>query len=293
MMHNKLLIEKDDPAFTLYDPAIHKNLKDFVIQEYPYDVEFLNDKVDAIYGKRDRPRAVFFTPLENRTSITRAYALQLKPLGKKFKDKLNFYIQDAEKVTRKYKLKGDANYIIFDTDMEKSKYRFIDKVFNGSIDVPALIEFTQKFLEKKAPKYIRSADVNPDDLQEPVYPVVAKTYNEIVFDKTKHVFLRFYDKMMQRYPEQFQMRKEWWKVGRNFMNNTKDILIAEIEVNDNDILDYFNKEMNLNHYYFLFTKTQKEKPFVYKDNVNATDLIKFAEKIITQEDENAKIKKDL
>jgi hypothetical protein len=289
MMHNKQFIGPGIPPFAIYSAEQYKTLNDFLLREYPFDVEFLNEKVEKIYVKRNLPRAVLYTQFTNRTNEILKYASLLQGLGKKYKDKVSFYLQDTDqKSNRKFKLVGDATYIIFDIDSSKSKYRYIDKVFNGSIDAEALMEFTQKFIEGKAPIYIRSAELNKDDLEEPVYPVVAMTYNDVVLDTKKHVFLRFYDKMMQRFSDQFLMRKEWWKVGRNYTNNTKDILIAEIEVNDNDVLEYFTKEMNNGHYYFLFTKKQKKTPFVYKGNINATDLIAFAEDIIKKEEPEVK-----
>eukprot|EP00829_Urostomides_striatus_P013998 TRINITY_DN4011_c0_g1_i3.p1 TRINITY_DN4011_c0_g1~~TRINITY_DN4011_c0_g1_i3.p1 ORF type:complete len:295 (+),score=48.16 TRINITY_DN4011_c0_g1_i3:571-1455(+) len=241
MMHNKQFIGPGIPPFAIYSAEQYKTLNDFLLREYPFDVEFLNEKVEKIYAKRNLPRAVLYTQFTNRTNEILKYAMILQGLGKKYKDKVSFYLQDTDqKSNRKFKLVGDATYIIFDIDSSKSKYRYIDKVFNGSIDAEALMEFTQKFIEGKAPIYIRTAELNKDDLEEPVYPVVAMTYNNVVLDTKKHVFLRFYDKMMQRFSDQFQMRKEWWKVGRNYTNNTKDILIAEIEVNDNDVLEYLS-----------------------------------------------------
>lgn len=292
MFHNKQLLEAGDQAFTVYRPHKFGSLKDFIIQRYPYDVEFLNDKVDAIYNLRPLPRAIVFTPYTNRTEKIKQYALQLKQLGKRFAGKLNFYLQDADsKTAKKFKFQGDATYIILDTDPEKSKYRYQEKIFQGTIDVNALIEFTQQFLDEKAPKYIRTAEVNKDDLSEPVYPVVAKTFNEVVYNPAKHVFLRFYDKMMQRYTEHFEMRKETWKVGKNFTDNKKNILIAEIETNDNDVPEYYMKEMNShNHFFFMFSKKQKSTPIVYKGRVNATDMIKFINEIVDKED---KMKVDL
>lgn len=293
MMHNKIFMGPGIPQFATYSADQYKTLKDFVLREYPFDVEFLNDKVEIIYSRRNLPRAVLYTSFANRTTETLKYASLLQGLGKKYKDKVSFYMQDSDqRSARKFKLVGDATYIIFDTDSAKTKYRYIDKVFNGSIDAEALIQFTQKFIDGKAPKYIRTAEVNKDDLEEPVYPVVAKTYDEVVLNTKKHVFLRFYDKMMQRFTDQFQMRKEWWKVARNYTNNTRDILIAEIEVNDNDILEYFSKEMSNNHYYFLFTKKEKSNPYIYKGAANATNLIAFAEEIIKKEEGDV-IKTDL
>jgi hypothetical protein len=287
MMHNKMFLEPNDQQYTIYRQHKYNSLKEFVLRRYPYDVEVLNDKVESIYAQRHVPRAVLFTPMVNRSEKVREYALQMRALGRRFDGKLNVYLQDAEaRSARKFKLAGDATYIIFDLDVEKSKYRYTEKVFNGSLDVKALIDFTDLFLAEKAPLYIRSAEVNPDDLSEPVYPVVAKTYSSVVYDTSKHVFIRFFDKMVQRFAEQFTMRKEWWKVARNYTNNTRNILIAEIEVNDNDVSDYFQKEMSTyNHYFFLYTKRQKKTPYVYKGKHNATDLIAFAESIITKEDQ--------
>jgi len=291
MLHNKRFLEAADDLFAVYDPVKYKTMKDFIIREYPYKVEFINDKVETIHGYRNLPKAVLYTPYTNRSKEIKEYALKFKALGKKFDGLFNVYIQDADpKLARKYRMQGDATYMIFDTDEEKSKYRFSDKVFNESLDVEALINFTQKFLDKKLERYIRSAEINKDDLSEPVYPVVAKTYDSVVKDPTKHVFIRFYDKMMQRFTEHFQMRKEWWKVGRNLTDN-KDILICELEITDNDISEYFSRQMSAeNHYFFLFTKKQKTKPYVYKGKMAAADLIAFAKDTIKKEEQ---VKTDL
>jgi len=292
MFHNKKFIEAQDAPFTMYAPDKYKSMREFVISEYPYDVEIANDKVEAIYNYRNLPRAILFTPMVNRSKEVLDYALKMKPLGRKFDGKINLYLQDADpKTVRKFKLHGDANFIIFDTDMEHSKYRYTGKVFNGSIDVDALIDFTQRFFEKKVEKYIRTSEINKDDLDEPVYPVVASTFESVVNDPNKHVFIRFYDKMMQRYTEHFSMRKEWWKVGKNYTANTKGVLVCEIEINDNDVPGYFTREMNANNlYFFLFTKKQKQTPYAYRGKIDANSLIAFAEEIIAEED---KMKIDL
>jgi hypothetical protein len=285
MLHNKKFLDPEDPKYTVYKASEFKSLKDFIIAKYPYDIEIINDKVDTIYGYRPLPRAVLYTPLVNRSSEAREYALTMKKLGRKFAGKLNVFLQDADgKTARRFRLEGDATYIIFDTDKSSSKYRYTGKTFNESIDVDALIEFSQQFLDGKAPKYIRTAELNKDDLDEPVYPVVAKTYDSVVKDPKKHVFIRFYDKMMQRYSDQFQMRKEWWKVGKNLTNNDKDILISEIETNDNDIDDFFIKEMANSHFYFMLTKKEKKTPYVYTGPINATDIIAFAHATIKKDD---------
>ncbi len=284
MFHNKKFIESGDEAFAIYTPEKYTTLRNFVIREYPYKVEILNDKVESIYNMRPLPRAVLFTPFTNRSKEVLQLALQLKPLGKKFDGKFNIYLQDPGiKLTRKCRMDTNATFMIFDLDKQKHKYRYPGKAFDGKLDINALIEFTQMYLDGHAPRYICGVEPNPDDLDEPVYPVVARTFDGIVNDPNKHVFLRFYDKMVQRYAEQFQMRKEWWKVGRNYTNNSRDIFIGEIEVNDNDVPEEYLKHMSEGKYYFLFTKKYKE-PFIYTGRVNATDLIKFAEEHITKED---------
>ena len=83
---------------------------------------------------------------------------------------------------------------------------------------------------------------------------------------------------MQRFTEHFNMRKEWYKVARYFLNTTiDDFVIAEIETKDNDVSRYFLNELENGHYYFLFKKDNKDKPIVYPVKVDAEALIKFAE----------------
>jgi len=288
MIHNKKFIEPADSKYTIYDKKTYSDIKNFIINEYPYDIEILNDRLEAIYAQRNLPRAVLFTPFANRTKEVQLLALQMKPLAQKYKGKLNLYIQDADSRTAKrFKFSGNATYMIFNTDGEK--YRYLDKVFDNQLDIAELIKFTENFFAGKLIRYIRSAEVNKDDLGEPVFPVVAKTYNEVVLDPKKHVFVRFYDKMIQRYAEQFAMRKEWWKVGRNFTNNKKDILITEIETNDNDVSDFFSKKMQEGKNFFLFTKKNKKEPIVYTGKPVAEELIKFINDIVEKEEPAKKV----
>eukprot|EP00826_Nyctotherus_ovalis_P046822 TRINITY_DN5328_c0_g1_i5.p1 TRINITY_DN5328_c0_g1~~TRINITY_DN5328_c0_g1_i5.p1 ORF type:complete len:506 (-),score=178.55 TRINITY_DN5328_c0_g1_i5:145-1662(-) len=278
--HNKILVGAGDEAFVKYSAEKYSNLRNFVIQEYPYAIDYRTDKVDQIFLLRKRPAAVLFTPFTNRSEEVRSLALQMKPLAFKYKEKFNVYIEDSElRTSRVHRFNSNATYIIFDIDQDDSKYRYTDKDLGDSFDVNDLIKFTQLALEGKVPKYIRSAVFNKDDLSLPVVTVNANSYNEVVKDPTKHVFLRYYDKMIQRFTEQYQMRVEWYKVGRHYLNETRDdLIIAEIEVKDNDVPKYFLKEMTeKDHYYFLFKKDGKDKPIVYTGEVKAEKLIKFLE----------------
>lgn len=291
--HNKKILGKDDEKFVKYVADKYSSLREFLLQEYPYPIDFKSDKVNRIFAMRKRPEAVLFTPFENRTEQIYSLLQQIKPLAFKYKDKFNIYIEDTRsREGRLHRFEGNATFIIFDIDKEDSKYKYYDKVFYDQIDVNALIDFTQSFLNGKAPKYIRSAEFNKDDLNLPVVTVLASSYNEVVKDPTKHVFLRYYDKMLQRYTEQYEMRMEWYKVARYFLKNTReDLIIAEIETKDNDVPKYFLTEMkNNDHYFFLFTKDNKENPIVYTGEVKAEKLIKFVEghigggKPLTKED---------
>ena len=291
MFHNKRYIEKGDEEFKAYSKDEYSSLKDFLIEEYPYAIEELSSKVESIYQLRHRPLGILFTPFENRTEITKNLALQMKPLGKKFKGKLNIYLEDTNSpVAKKYGFHEGANFMIFDIDKESSKYRYQDKVFQDTIDVDALIEFTQNYIDGKAPRYIRSAEVIKEDLHEIVTPVVSKTFNQIVKDPTKHVFIRYFNKMLQRFDEHFKMRKVWYNVGRHYLAEKRDdFLIAEIEIHDNDVPQHYLDKMEEGHYYFLFTKDNKEDPIIYTGDVDENELIKFAEKHIGSKKTTSKI----
>lgn len=290
--HNKQLLGKDDEKFVKYTADKYSNLREFILQEYPYPIDFKSDKVNRIFAMRKRPEAVLFTPFENRTEQVYSLIQQMKPLALKYKDKFNLYIEDTRsREGRLHRFEGNATFIIFNIDKDDSKYRYSDKVFYDQIDVNSLIDFTQSFLDGKAPRYIRSAEFNKDDLGLPVVSVIASSFDEVVKDPTKHVFLRYYNKMEQRFSEHYEMRTEWYKVGRHFLNNTReDLIIAEIETKDNDVPKYFIKEMLENdHYFFLFTKDNKENPIVYKGEPKADKLIKFVEEQIGTEKGKVKI----
>jgi len=290
-IHTKKLVEPNEDLFVKYSADKYSSLKDFAIKEYPYAIDYRTDKVDQIFGMRSRPAAVLFTSFANRTEEVLSLAKQMKPLARKYKDKFNIYIEDAElRSSKLHRFYSNATYIIFDNDEEGTKYRYTDKNFDDQIDVNELIAFTQLALDGKVPKYIRSAEFNKDDLALPVVTVIANSYNEVVKDPTKHVFLRYYDKMLQRFEEQYRMRAEWYKVGRHYLNKTRnDLIIAEIEVKNNDVPKYFLKAMTeKNLYYFLFLKDSKNKPIPYEGEVNAEKLIKFLEAHIGSKNTNTK-----
>jgi protein disulfide-isomerase A1 len=279
-IHRKKLVEPNEDLFVKYMKDKYSSLKDFVIEEYPYAIDYRTDKVNQIFEMRPRPAAVLFTPFTNRTEEVLSLAKQMKPLAQKYKGKFNIYVENSElRSSKLHRFNSNATYIIFDIDDDSSKYRYTDKDFDDQIDVNEYIKFTQLVLDGKAPKYIRSAIFNKDDLSLPVVTVIANSYNEVVKDPTKHVFIRYYDKILQRFEEQYKMRVEWYKVGRHYLNETRDdLIIAEIEVKDNDVPKYFLKQMTeKNHYYFLFKKGSKDKPIVYEGEVKAEKLIKFVE----------------
>ena len=85
-------------------------------------MEYIDDKVREIYSRRNRPAAILFTPFANRTDDVHAFALQMKPLGRKFKKNFNFYLEDVgTSFAKLHKFEGNATFIIFDIDEEGTK----------------------------------------------------------------------------------------------------------------------------------------------------------------------------
>jgi len=213
--------------------------------------------------------------------------MQLKEQAIKYKNKILFYIQEVNKeFMAKHKVKSNAFFMIHDTD--KSKYRF-EREINETVHIHKLGPFIDQFTIKNLTKYIRSAERNiQDELENSVFPLVGSNFEKIVLDPKKAVFVRIYDKMLQRNDDKFLERKEWLNLAKHYKTKRDKILISEIDISDNDLPYELEKFISPNsHNIFAFPIGEnknwtKQAPnnteYKFNDTMNFKNLDNFIQK---------------
>lgn len=178
--------------------------------EYPYPVSALTaneviewlkelsvpvlDQVNAenyrVYATSDKPLAyVFIDPSsENKDELIDA----IRPVAKKYKSKMNFvwidaiHFGDHAKALNLREAKWPAFVV---QDMTKQLKYPLDQSIEVSPE--AVSNLVQQYLDGKVEPTLKSEPI-PESQDEPVYVVVGKNFEEVVFDDSKDVFIEFY-----------------------------------------------------------------------------------------------------
>jgi protein disulfide-isomerase A1 len=164
-------------------------------------VNFLNDnKVPlldevgqenyAVYAQSGLPLAYLFVDQEdsNRDQLL----ADLKPIAKEHKGKINFVSIDAAKFADHGKaLNLDPTkfpaFVI--QDLEKQlKFPFSQE---KALSMSAVADFANQYVAGKLEPVLKSEPI-PETQDSPVYTLVGKTFDGIVFDDKKDVFIEFY-----------------------------------------------------------------------------------------------------
>jgi len=140
-----------------------------------------------------------------------------------------------------------------------------------TVDAEALKEFTSQYLSKQLQPTIKSEEI-PTSNDGPVKVVVAKNFDTIVKDSSKHVLLEFYAPWCGHCKT---LAPIWEQLGTDFAS-TSDIVIAKIDATANDV----DPKLGIRGFptIKLFLKDGKEAPVDYEGNRSKADLIEFITK---------------
>ena len=223
------------------------------------------------------------------------YSMQLSELSMKYSHKLSFYLKVLDPdFCRLHKIKSNtpATFFIFDNSSgADTNYRLTSE--SNLLDTSRIAYFIESFFSKSLKRYIRSATLNPDDLTNTVYPIVGSTFDEIVYDSAKTVFVRFYSKYSTRGEENMKIVKDWREVAKYYNDKTRNVLICEMEITDNDVPSDVEAELGKDGGIFAFPMTEqgrklpkikaitKKKGYRYTGPLTFTSLLAFTAKFVS------------
>ncbi|KAI0771623.1 protein disulfide isomerase [Trametes elegans] len=205
------------------------------IEEWIKDLSIpILDEVGAenyqVYAASARPLAYLFVdPTDEKLN---EYLDAVRPVAAKYKSKVNFVWIDAIKFgdhARALNL-NEAKWPSFVLqDLKKQlKYPFDQ---SAEVTTEALDAMVEKYLDGQLEPQLKSQPI-PETQDEPVFNLVGKQFEEVVFDDNKDVFVEFYATWCGHCK---RLKPTWDSLGEHFDKVKDRVTIAKMEATENDL----------------------------------------------------------
>nr|KAF6490558.1 protein disulfide isomerase family A member 2 [Molossus molossus] len=136
---------------------------------------------------------------------------------------------DNNHVLQYFGLKAEEAPTLRFINMETTKkYMPADQ---GLVTAASVTAFCHSVLNGKVKPYLLSQEVPPDWDQRPVKTLVGKNFEQVAFDETKNVFIKFYAPWCTHCKE---MAPTWEALAEKYRDH-EDIVIAELDATANEL----------------------------------------------------------
>lgn len=273
----------DEPTI-VYNPKTHggaistTTLTQFVQK---YSLPLIGDIGPHNYKKyvdRNLPLVWIFIDPEDKGQVDTVEAL--KPIAEKFGDVLSFAKVDGKKWAKHAKsfgLESSTPGIVIENRTSKKKFLYPTPTPTTPFTPTAFETFIQQYKDGKLSPAIKSEPIPEGgvqhQLQLPITTVVGKTYQDIILDESKDVFVKFYAHWCGHCKA---LKPTYEELGEQFKNDS-NIIIADFNAADNDAQIDISGYPTL--YYFPASKTGKTEPIQYTGERTATAMAEFILKL--------------
>jgi len=184
----------------------------------------------GVYAASELPLAYLF--LDPSKGDHEAHVEALRPVASQFRGKVNFVWIDSVRFGDHAKALNlnEAvwpSFVIQDLK-NQLKYPLEQTGEVKPADVQSLVE---KYLAGKLEPTLKSAPI-PETQDEPVWNLVGKQFDEVVYDDKKDVFVEFYASWCGHCK---RLKPTWDQLGETFADSKDRITIAKMEAQDNDL----------------------------------------------------------
>jgi len=205
------------------------DLEDFIKSESMPLMDEVNGSNYGSYASAGLPLAYLFVDLEDpkRDELVD----MLKPFAKKHKGKVNFVWIDAIKFADHGKSLGlsGEQWPAFTIQDIAGQLKY---PFQGSdLDSKSVGSFLDKFVAGKLQPTLKSEKV-PETQDESVYTVVGSTFDEVIYDDDKDVFVEFYAPWCGHCK---RLKPTWDQLGDHYADVKDRIMIAKMDATENDV----------------------------------------------------------
>lgn len=184
----------------------------------------------AVYAQSGLPLAYLFVDPED--SKREEFLADLRPIAQKHKGKINFVSIDAVKFVDHGKALSldPTKYPAFVIqDLEKQlKYPLSQE---GELSMSAISQWADSYIAGKLEPVLRSEPI-PDKQEGPVYTLVGKSFDSVVFDDQKDVFVEFYAPWCGHCK---RLAPTWETLAEHYASAQSTLLIAKMDATENDL----------------------------------------------------------
>ncbi|KAI9249651.1 thioredoxin-like protein [Sporodiniella umbellata] len=256
-----------EQSFTHAGPIEAAKVEEFVkVNSIP-----LLDEIDAsnfqTYADSGLPLAyLFHDSVESRDAIVKA----AKPLAQKYKGKISFVHIDATKYG------GHASNVGLDQKFPAFSIQHLDTGAKFpldqslTLDEASLTPFLDDYVSGKLKPFVKSA-VPPADNNGPVKVVVSNEFKDIVFDKSKDVFLEVYAPWCGHCKK---LEPFWTQLGEHVAKSSDAVTIAKMDGTENDLPEDAGFEVG-GFPTLKFFKAETNEMIDYEGDRSLSDLISF------------------
>ncbi|EPZ33203.1 Thioredoxin-like fold domain-containing protein [Rozella allomycis CSF55] len=163
----------------------------------------------------------------------------------------------------------------------KTKY-----IYKGKFEQKPIDEFIKSIVDKTAVPFLKSAPLPTEGPADLVKIIVNKNYNDIVLDKSKHVFVIFDYTLIRIGSVHCKILKPVWQnLAEDFSNRLSNVVIAKMDGTENDLP--LNAGFELVNYptLSLFPAGSDKTPVEYNGERDLNSLKKFINSFLNSEKE--------
>jgi len=184
----------------------------------------------AVYAESGKPLAYLF--LDPSEENKEEHIKTFRPIAERFHDKVNFVWIDAIQFgdhAKALNLQDNKWPAFVIQELEKQlKFPYPQE---QSLDAEKIEEMVESYLSGALKPELKSKPI-PETQDGPVFELVGRQFEEIVFDESRDVFIEFYATWCGHCK---RLKPTWDSLGQHFSSFKDRLTIAKMEATENDI----------------------------------------------------------
>ncbi|KAJ7283611.1 protein disulfide isomerase [Mycena rebaudengoi] len=223
----------DEPRFVYPLPILDvtvEDLEDWIKELSIPTIDEVSGDNYATYAQSHKPLAYLF--LDPTAGDKEEHIAAIKPVASKYKSKMNFVWIDAIKFGDHAKALnlGEPKWpaFVIQDVVKQLKFPFDQ---TKAVEADAVEAWVTQYLDGKLQPELKSEPI-PEVQDEPVYVLVGKEFDEVVFDDKKDVFIEFYASWCGHCK---RLKPIWDDLGNKYSSLKDTLTIAKMEAQENDL----------------------------------------------------------